>query len=150
MVRYPEAVLLHLLKSAIENIQKIAPELLPTEKPVLMDPEHIYEDTEVFEPRFDALILLNKVAIIDKELQKCNSFWIYETGSEEYWHYIAKTKELLMALQSGLLEASYYDFEIGEMKPISPGLWHSEHREILWKQGKVLLKGKYVECLVTG
>lgn len=48
-------------KYAIENIQKIAPELLPSEKPVPMDPKQIYEDIEIFEPRFDAILLLNKI-----------------------------------------------------------------------------------------
>ena len=137
-------------KYAIENIQKIAPELLPSEKPVQIDSEQVYEDIEVFEPRFDAIMLLNKVAKSDKELEKSNTFWIYETGREQYCHYIAKTNELLIALQSGMLEAQYYDPETSEMKSISSGLWHSEHMKILWKQGKVLLKGKYVECLITG
>jgi hypothetical protein len=136
-------------EEALENIQPLVPELLPSEAPVQIDPNTIFEDIVVYEGRFEAILLLKKLVKKDKDLQENNSFWIFEKWHKSYQGFCNIIDEILTALKSGALVAMYYDTESDNMRPINTGFWHAKQKEILWKQSKVLIKEKYVECFIS-
>ena len=133
-------------QTALDNIRKLVPELLPIHIP---NEYYRYEDegNEIYyEPNFGTSIFLDEFVISDLNAK----FLFYKGKNKELeYQFYSSISAIINSLKSGTLEAKYFDPKTNKMESIDSGFWYSEHREILWLKGKIMIKEKYVECFVT-
>jgi hypothetical protein len=134
---------------AIKYVQQLAPELLPSYAP--SDYSKYESDKErirfyYYESEYGTIRLIKEIS----EYATYSNFLFFRDSKREFENQFYEHLSLtLYAFKSEMLVAKYYNAELDKMESISTGFWFAENLGVLWLQGKLLIKDKYVPGFVA-
>ncbi len=133
---------------AIKYVKQLAPELLPSYAPSYYskyesDKERIrfyYYDSE-----YGTIRLIKEIS----DYAKYGNFLFFRDNKGEFeYQFYEYLRMIFNAFKSEVLVAKYYNAELDKMESINTGFWFAENLDVLWLQGKLLVKDKYVPGFV--